>query len=253
MNTHLSIPRFIVILGLLLVLPGCFSAKEEDIQAFTRPDKADVTVDQYIIQPPDTVTVVSSKIPELEGGSSQIGQTQVVRPDGKISFENIGEISVAGKTPRQVAEIISQKLADMYKLAGDYPVDVRVSNRDPRTSSKMYYVVGMVREPGAQVFTGRETTLSAISKAVPNHLAWEEKIQIIRPSLDPSVPSRIFCLNFKDMAEHGRMEGNVLLQDGDIIYVPPTIFASIGLTVGEIVSPVLAGGSAARIVSGTGY
>lgn len=251
MVTRFSVLRFFVILGLLFVLPGCFSSQAEDLQAFTGPDLADVSMDQYIVQPPDQITVIASNIPELQGTGTSPGQTQTIRPDGKISFEKLGEIHVAGKTPRQVADMISQKLASLYKLASDYPVDVRVSNRDARNSSKLYYVVGMVRNPGAQVFSGRETTLSAISRAIPNELAWEEKIQIIRPSLDLSQPSKIFCLNFKDMAEHGKMEGNVLLQDGDIIYVPPTIFASIGLTVGEIVSPILSGGSAARMLSGT--
>ena len=108
----------------------------------------------------------------------------------------------------------------------------------------------MVENPGAQIFTGRETTLSAISRAIPNYLAWKEEIQVIRPSLVPGNPSKIFSLNFKKMVEHGKMEQNVLLQEGDVIYVPPTILASIGLTLGEITRPILSGGSAARVVTG---
>ncbi len=243
MFTRLSLLRYGVVLGLSLVLTGCFSAKEEDVLAFELPSEADVSLDQYIIQPPDTVTVISTTIPELKGPGSQVGQSQVVRPDGVISFENIGEISVAGKTPRKVAEIISRKLVEMYKLTGDHPVDVRVDNE-----SKMYFILGMVRSPGAKTFTGRETTLSAIARAVPNTLAWKEKVQVIRPSQDPSQPSRVFTLNFRAMSEHGVMNGNVLLENGDMIYVPPTILASIGLTMQEILGPILSGGSAARMM-----
>lgn len=235
----------LMILGGLILLSGCFSSNPEDLNAFLKPTQADVTMDDYILQPPDSVTVIASSIPELQGAGSQVGQSQVIRPDGKISFENIGEIQVAGKTPKQVASIISQKLVELYKLTGDHPVDVRVTNQ-----SKLYYVIGMVNRPGAQIFTGRETTLSAISRAIPNYLAWEEEIQVIRPSLVPGERSKIISLNFKKMVEHGQMEKNVLLQEGDVIYVPPTILASIGLTIGEIARPILSGASAAQVVTG---
>jgi polysaccharide export outer membrane protein len=234
-----------MILGGFILLPGCFSSNPEDLNAFLKPSQADVTMDDYILQPPDSVTVIASSIPELQGAGSQVGQSQVIRPDGKISFENIGEIQVAGKTPKQVASIISQKLVELYKLTGDHPVDVRVTNL-----SKLYYVVGMVNRPGAQIFTGRETTLSAVSRAIPNNLAWEEEIQVIRPSLVPGERSKIIAVNFKKIVEHGQMEKNVLLQEGDVIYVPPTILASIGLTIGEIARPILSGASAAQIVAG---
>ncbi len=99
----------------------------------------------------------------------------------------------------------------------------------------------MVNSPGAQIFSGRETTLTAISKAVPNVQAWEEQTQIIRPSANLTEDPKIFKLNFKRMIEHGDMTGNVLLQEGDVIYVPPTILASIGLTIQEIVGPLSGG------------
>lgn len=236
-----------ILLGLTALLTGCFSSNPKDIEVFLKPGQANVTMDDYILQPPDTLTVISSNIPELRGSSSgEPGQSQVIRPDGRVSFENIGEIEVAGKTPRQVAEIISKKLAELYKLTGDHPVDVRVTNR-----SKYYYVAGMVNRPGAQIFSGRETALSALTKAIPTNLAWKEKIQVIRPSVNPGQPSKIFALNWKKMFEQGQMHQNVMLQEGDIIYVPPTILASIGLTIAEIVQPVLSGGSAYNVVSGT--
>jgi len=229
-----------------ILIAGCFSARKEDLKAFTPPTEADVTCPQYILEPPDEVTVICTNVPELAGSGTTPGQTQTIRADGVISFERVGEISVAGKTPRQVAELIAARLSSLYKFAGENPIDVRVRNQ-----SKFYYIIGQVQEPGAKFFTGRETTLSAISKAVPSNLAWKEHIQVIRPSTEPSVPSKIFALNFKKMIEHGDMQCNVLLQEGDVIYVPPTILASIGLTVQEIAGPLLQGGSAVRVISPT--
>ncbi len=227
-----------VLLVFLVSLAGCFSANPEDVEAFLKPSEAEVTVDEYIMQPPDLVTVISSKVPELQGTTQSIGHTQTIRPDGTISFETLGEVYVAGKTPGQIAKIIGKKMSALYNFTHENPIDVRVVNR-----SKWYYIIGMVNRPGAQLFTGRETTLTAISKAVPNVQAWEEKTQIIRPSANLTEDPKIFCLNFKRMIEHGDMTGNVLLQEGDVIYVPPTILASIGLTLQEIVGPISGGAS----------
>jgi len=230
----------VVLMAFLVSLTGCFSANPKDVEAFLRPSEADVTVDEYIMQPPDLVTVIASQVPELQGTTRSIGHTQTIRPDGTISFETLGEIHVAGKTPKQIADIIGKRMSTLYNFANENPVDVRVSNR-----SKWYYILGMVHHPGAQIFTGRETTLTAISKAVPNVQAWEEEIQIIRPSVNLAKDPKIFKLNFKRMIERGDMTGNVLLQEGDVIYVPPTILASIGLTLQEIVGPLRGGASIA--------
>jgi polysaccharide biosynthesis/export protein len=231
---------------LILISAGCFKSDEKNLKAFIYPDKADVTMDQYVLQPPDEVTVISSSVPELANTSSSTNQTQtqVIRPDGVISFERVGEISVAGKTPRQVAQLIAQKLTSLYQLAGENPIEVRVNNR-----SKFYYIIGQVQDPGTKIFSGRETTLSAIAKAVPTNLAWKDQVQVIRPSTDPTQPSKVFALDYRKMSEQGDMTKNVLLQEGDVIYVPPTILASIGLTVQEIVGPILSGSSAYRAVT----
>lgn len=218
---------------LLISLTGCFSARPEDVNAFLRPPDKEVTSDDYILMPPDRVTVISSKVPELQGTTQSIGHTQTIRPDGTISFETLGEIYVAGKTPKEVAEIIGKKMSALYNFTNEHPIDVRVSNL-----SHYYYIIGMVERPGAQIFTGRETTLSAMSKAVPNIQAWEEMTQVIRPSLDLNEEPKIFKLDYKKMIEHGDMSCNVLLQEGDIIYVPPTILGSIGLTLQEFLGPI---------------
>ena len=233
----------LVICTFSVILTGCYSGRPEDVKAFLRPDQADVTADTYILHPPDIVTIKSSKIPELARGTSGSSQglSQTIRPDGKISVESVGEIMVAGKTPRQVADIIAKKMQELYKLTSDYPVDVQVTNR-----SKYYYILGQVQRPGAQIFTGRETTLSAIAKAIPNVRAWEQVIQVIRPSLSLEEGPKIFPLNFERMIEHGDMSGNVLLAEGDVIYVPPTILGSIGLTLEEALGPLFQTAGAAN-------
>jgi polysaccharide export outer membrane protein len=213
---------------LTIMLTGCFSSNPRDIGAFVKPAQVDVTAEGYILQPPDEIEIHCSKVPEIDQ------QKQRIRPDGKVSFENLGEIAAAGKTTKQLADALKEKVSTLYTLAGDEPIDVRIVV----FQSKMYYVLGEVQFPGRKIYTGRDTALSALAEAGPTVLAWKDRIQIIRPSRDENAKPKIFELNFDRMSAHGDMSKNVLLQEGDIIYVPPTVLAAIGQKIEEFVRPI---------------
>lgn len=213
---------------LAISLTGCFSSRPEDIEAFLKPHEIEVIAKNYVLHPPDEIEVLCSKVPEIHL------QRQQIRPDGKVSFEALGEIEAAGKTPGQVADVLQQKVSQLYTLAGDNPIDVRVVVY----RSKTYYVLGEVSFPGPKITTGRDTALRALAEAKPTVLAWKDRIQVIRPSGDSSAEPKIFELNFNRMMAHGDMSKNVLLQEGDIIYVPPTVLAAIGQTIEEFVRPI---------------
>ncbi len=210
-------------------LSGCFSSNPEDIKAFMMPQEVDVSTDTYILQPPDDIEVHCTGVPEINM------QVQQIRPDGKVSFEAIGEIDAAGKTPAQVANILRSKVLELYQIEGEYPIDVRVVG----FRSKRYYVFGQVASPGAQTYSGRDTVMGAIALAgSPTVLAWKERIQIIRPSHDENIEAKIFEVNFDRMAAHGEAHTNVLLQEGDVIYVPPTVLAWAAMKIEEVIRPV---------------
>ncbi len=231
----------VAILSLLAItLAGCFSSNPADIKAFQMPEKVDVTSINYVMQPPDEVEVHCSKVPEIDL------QRQQIRPDGKISFEAIGEIDAAGKTPAQVANILRGKVLELYQLEGNNPVDVRIV----AFRSKRIYVLGQVGNPGAQVYTGRDTVLGAVALAQPTVLAWLERIQVIRPSSNKDVKPKIFEINFDRMSAHGDTTKNVLLEDGDVIYVPPTILAAAALKIEEFIRPIARAFSGYYIMGG---
>ena len=229
-----------VALTLIVCLTGCFSSNPKDIAAFSRPEEVTVTSEGYILQPPDEIEIHCSKVPEINL------QQQKIRPDGKVSFEAIGEMQAAGKTPKQLADTIKEKISTLYALTGTEPIDVRIVVY----KSKVYYILGQVYYQGYEEYTGRDTVLTALAKTRPTNMAWLERIQVIRPSADKNVKPRIFEINFDKMIAHGDTSKNVLLQEGDIIYVPPTIMAAIGLKVGELVSPIGQAFSTVNIVQG---
>ena len=219
-----------MILSLLTInLSGCFSSNPKDIEAFLMPNKVDVSTKTYILEPPDEIAVHCTGVPEIDL------QSQQIRPDGKVSYEKIGEIEVAGKTPSQVANILRAKILDLYQIEGENPIDVRVVG----FRSKRYYVLGEVASPGAQVYSGRDTVLGAIALAgSPTVLAWVERIQVIRPSRSKIIKPKIFEFNYDRAAAHGDASKDVLLQEGDIIYVPPTILAAAAMKIEEFIRPI---------------
>jgi len=230
-----------VLLLVLVIGAGCGSVgNPADIQAFAKPDVVDVTAENYILQPPDVIEVHCSKVPEIHL------QEQFIRPDGKISFEALGEMQAAGKTIGQLSDELEKKVSDLYKLVDENPIDVRVTI----SRSKLFYVEGQVYVPGAKIFSGRDTVYTAISEAKTNPMAWEQKTRVIRPSRDPNVEPKIFIVDFRKMMCEGDLSKDVLLQEGDIIYVPATFLARIGMVVEEFARPVGRAFSTVNVVTG---
>jgi len=207
---------------------GCFSSRAKDIEAYIKPYQVNVNANNYQLQPPDEIEVRCRIAPEIDE------QKQQIRPDGKVSFEGIGEIEIAGKTPQEVAEILKKKVKDLYSLKGDHPIDVRITTY----RSKVYYVLGEVSSPGPRVYTGRDTLLTALAISPPIVTAWEKHIQVVRPSHEGRKKAKIFEINFHDVKTHGDTSKNVLLQEGDIVFVPPTPLAVVGYAVAELVRPI---------------
>ncbi len=232
----------LVILSLITIsLSGCFSSDPNDVKAFLMPNQFDVSSENYILHPPDEIEIHCTDAPKIDG------QSQQIRPDGRIRFEGVGELYVAGKTPAQIASELRTKILELYQIEDDKSVDVRVV----AFRSKRYYVLGQVNSPGPQVYTGRDTVLGALALAgSPNMMAWEQRIQVVRPSNNKNVKPKIFEFNFDRAAAHGDASKDVLLQDGDIIYVPPTVLAAAAMKIEEFIRPIARAFSGYYIMGG---
>jgi hypothetical protein len=60
---------------------------------------------------------------------------------------------------------------------------------------------------------------------------------VIRPSPNPEKVKEI-TVNIDKMIKEGDLRGNFLLQEGDVVYVPPTPMGWVGLRVQEALFPL---------------
>jgi polysaccharide export outer membrane protein len=191
---------------------------------FLRSRDVEVSTGHYVVRPPDTIAIHATGAPEIDGSS------QMLRPDGKITLRLVGEVDVAGLTTAEIGAKLTAQLSRYY-------VDPEVLVEVTGYRSQYYYVFGQVAGVGPRPYTGRDTVLKALAEAAPTSMAWKSQIRIIRPSPDKSERNTI-VVDLDRMLENGDTTEDILLEEGDVIQVPPTPLAWIGDRIREVLYPV---------------
>jgi protein involved in polysaccharide export with SLBB domain len=152
--------------------------------------------------------------------------------DGYAFIEGIGAVHVAGMTRNQLESYLTQKFAAIYKQT-DVKVDTLLT-----ASPKIYYIFGEVPVEGPQIFKGNLTIADAVWTARPDRVrANLGRIKLIRP--DPVDPL-VMRLDLRPLLTFGDSTDNVIIQERDIIVVPPTMLARLGNLLSAIISPFTA-------------
>jgi len=145
--------------GLLLagvVLTGCYSSSIDPVfsdnpMPATSDSPSDTNAASSVARfhVGDTITVSLTGLPE------QIEPHQEpIKEDGTITMPDIGHVQAAGKTAGEVQnEIYNLYVPKIYRH-----VTVTVN-----TGDRVYYVMGEVKQPGRQLYTGQMTVTKAIS------------------------------------------------------------------------------------------
>jgi hypothetical protein len=74
-------------------------------------------------------------------------------------------------------------------------------------------------------------------KAGVDYLSWTSQVKVIRPAHD-DVPVRTLVINVDKMVKTGDWSQNILLEPDDVVYIPPTPLAWVGLRAREVLYPV---------------
>jgi polysaccharide export outer membrane protein len=192
----------VLLVALLFSTGACShagSAKHPD------PAEADPRNGPYVIGPADVLRVTVWKNPEL---SAQVA----VEPGGTITVPLIGELHVAGCSPKKVQEDVAARLAA-------YVNDAVVTVAVVEVNSYRFTVAGSVEHRG--MFTPRYyVTLSeAIALAGgPTRYASTSDVTVIRRSTDQR--TRRMTIDYDKILSGKTPDRDIVILAGDTVLVP---------------------------------
>ena len=154
-----------------------------------------------------------------------------VRPDGKISLQRVGDISVLGMPVSDLDEIITATYSEIL-VDPDVTVFVR------EFSGQQVYVMGEVNHPGAYGVTKGMSLLRAITTAGgPLKSAKMNNVILVRANQENNVYAERIDLsptNLKSLLEQDKS-----IQAYDLIYVPKTAISDLEAFVSQIYKIVI--------------
>jgi polysaccharide biosynthesis/export protein len=167
---------------------------------------APVDEKSYVIGAEDVIKIEVWGDPRLSGAF-------LVRPDGKVSMNLIGDVVATGKTP----ETLGTEIADRLKL-GDFMRSPSVSVGIQEVRSKKYYLQGEVNKPGAVPLVVPTTVLEALVQAGGfRDFARKNKIRILRMK---DGEQQEFKFDYNAVTKGKHLDQNILLEPGDMIIIP---------------------------------
>lgn len=204
-------PQF---LSVLIVVVSALQAAAPVPPPPATPPQASLS---YIIGPGDVLGIKVFDEPTISGPYN-------VDSDGSITFPLVGRVEVQSKTVRDVEALLTKL------LTGDYFRRPQMSVEIASYRSRSIFVLGEVRTPGKYSIEGEVTLLEVIAKAGSLTPTAGPEIIVQRykeglPTvLAPALPgderaAEVMRVKMSDLQE-GRITANLLLQDGDTLFIP---------------------------------
>ena len=154
----------------------------------------------FILGAEDQIQIMVMNGPEFSG-------SHMIRPDGKITINLVGEVKASGVTPEELGTVLKEKLKK-------YIVEPDVNVQVTAIRSRRFYIQGEVNKPGEYPLVTPIRVLEALVNAGGfRDFANQKKIVIMTPSGERK------NFNYKDVIKGKHMEQNIYLNPGDIILV----------------------------------
>ncbi|HEY7792058.1 MAG TPA: polysaccharide biosynthesis/export family protein [Vicinamibacterales bacterium] len=170
----------------------------------------------YVIGAHDVLNVTVFGEPDLSGPFRVDG-------DGTITYPLVGRVPASGTTARSLEDRLRTLLTNGYLKDPQVRVEVE------QYRSQSVFVIGEVREPGRYPLTGDMTLIEALAAAGSMSGTAGSEVLVVHsthktPPAGPVVPgadqtAEVTHVNITDL-QTGRMSSNVMLHDGDTIFVP---------------------------------
>ena len=166
------------------------------------PNMNIATPSNYVVGPGDEVNIDI-------WGASQNTFSQEVSPDGTITIEGYGPIQLGGLTVAKANQRLKSLLGSRYSLS-----NIRLTVGQTRTIS--VNVMGEVKVPGTYTLSAFASVFHALYMA--GGISDVGTLRNIKVYRNGKLLSNV---DIYDYILNGKMQGNVRLEDGDVIVVGP--------------------------------
>ncbi|GAB1259752.1 exopolysaccharide export protein VpsN [Aurantivibrio plasticivorans] len=191
---------------------GCSSTPDDMAYAPQKNAVPVLLVDQYLIGVDDQIQVSVWKNPDLS-------ITVPVRPDGQISIPLVGEVMAGGKTPKMVADDITQKLSAYIR---DPQVAVILVELRSHEFLSRVRVSGAVNTPSSFRFRQGMTVLDLVLEAGGlNDFASGNSAKLYRQTEEGV---QAISVKVADILKSGKMDTNYAVEPGDVLTIPERLF-----------------------------
>ena len=177
-------------------------------------------IEGYIVGAPDVLRVFVLPEPVID-------REVRVRPDGMISVDLVGDVQAGGRTPSQIASEI-QAAISRYKRDASVTVTVIES------PSQFVTIYGEVVRPGTFALETETRISEAIGQVGGTRpFASLNNVRVIRTD---GRETQVLSINLGDI-QRGDLSTNLVVREGDLIVVPPTVLARIGYAMQALLFP----------------
>jgi len=196
-----------------LALSGCASAPDGHLPPANFVSMQEAPGEDYVIGPLDELTVNVWRNDEL-------GAKVEVRPDGRITTPLVADMPAVGKTLTMLAEDIRLQLSQYIT---DTIVTVMV-DKFAGTFSQQIRVVGASEKPASLPYRANMTVLDAmIAVGGLGEFASANRAKLVRFDKQAG-QQKEYALRLGDLLKKGDASANVMLQPGDVIIIPESMF-----------------------------
>jgi polysaccharide biosynthesis/export protein len=204
--------NWIIALAFAVATPQAAPVLEQTVKP---PQPADQTT-TYKVGPQDIIKVEVFGEKELSG-------VYRIDNDGTINFPLLERVKVNGLTTQEIVQLLKTKLVPDYLNNPQINVDVDAFH------SRFIFIAGEVRNPGKYPLKGDVTLLEMVLLAGSVTTDASDEVLVIRPpegardaavTPDNSAAYVLTRMNLGDL-KTGKLAGNVLLDNGDTIFIPP--------------------------------
>ena len=159
----------------------------------------------YILRGGDALIITVYDNPDLGSETNNF----IVRPDGRLSIPLIGEVCVLNKSIPEFNAEVTDKLRE-------YLINPIVTTSVLVPGKTTVYVLGDIKEQGVFQLSKSHRLLDAISaaKGFSNQSSKKRVVVIKRGKKEP-----VLIVNMLELLNKGNSANNVLLYDGDLVYI----------------------------------